>query len=146
MPYQQKISQPSFPIQVRPEKSYLIMDDSFATSGRDGATRVPFINSRPLTCWAEDDLGIEICIAPVLVCSQVLVSCVLVTCFYVLLPGSADCGGWGQHLGCWLGCANLTRDIICCHHQEGGYITKLLRTNSSLGSLKNLGGDKKSPI
>ena len=57
--------------QVRPEKSYLIMDDSFATSGRDGATRVPFTNSRPLTCWAEEDLGIEICIAPVLVCSQV---------------------------------------------------------------------------
>jgi len=56
--------------EVRPEKSYLIMDDSFATSGRDGATRVPFTNSRPLTCWAEEDLGIEICIAPVLVCSQ----------------------------------------------------------------------------
>merc|ERR1712025_506207 len=56
--------------EVRPEKSYLIMDESFATSGRDGATRVPFTNNRPLTCWAEDDLGIEICIAPVLVCSQ----------------------------------------------------------------------------
>ena len=51
----------------------MIMDDSFATSGRDGATRVPFTNSRPLTCWAEEDLGIEICIAPVLVCSQVCV-------------------------------------------------------------------------
>ena len=47
------------------------MDDSFATSGQDGATRVPFINSRPLTCWTEDNLDIEICIAPVLVCSQV---------------------------------------------------------------------------
>ena len=56
---------------MRPEKSFLIMDDSFATSGQDGATRVPFINSRPLTCWTEDNLDIEICIAPVLVCSQV---------------------------------------------------------------------------
>merc|ERR1719402_1995777 len=56
--------------EVRPEKSFLIMDDSFATSGQDGATRVPFINSRPLTCWTEDNLDIEICIAPVLVCSQ----------------------------------------------------------------------------
>merc|ERR1719189_2991225 len=56
--------------EVRPENSFLIMDDSFATSGQDGATRVPFINSRPLTCWTEDNLDIEICIAPVLVCSQ----------------------------------------------------------------------------
>ena len=56
---------------MRPEKSFLIMDDSFATSGEDGATRVPFINSRPLTCWTEDNLDIEICIAPVLVCSKV---------------------------------------------------------------------------
>merc|ERR1712106_1229696 len=42
---------------VKPENSFLIMDDSFSTS-------------RPLTCWEEEDLGINICIAPVLVCAQ----------------------------------------------------------------------------
>jgi len=54
---------------VKPEKSFLIMDDSFSTS-KEGGRRVPFINSRPLTCWDEVDLGINICIAPVLVCAE----------------------------------------------------------------------------
>jgi len=54
---------------VKPENSFLIMDDSFSTS-KEGGRRVPFINSRPLTCWEEEELGINICIAPVLVCAQ----------------------------------------------------------------------------
>ncbi len=32
--------------------------------------RVPFENERPLACWDEDDLGISICLAPVLVCAE----------------------------------------------------------------------------
>eukprot|EP00090_Calanus_glacialis_P003679 TRINITY_DN12703_c0_g1_i1.p1 TRINITY_DN12703_c0_g1~~TRINITY_DN12703_c0_g1_i1.p1 ORF type:complete len:472 (-),score=200.45 TRINITY_DN12703_c0_g1_i1:713-2128(-) len=55
--------------EVKPENSFLIMDDSFSTS-KEGGRRVPFINSRPLTCWDEEELGISICIAPVLVCAQ----------------------------------------------------------------------------
>jgi len=55
--------------EVKAENSFLIMDDSFSTS-KEGGKRVPFINSRPLTCWEEDELGINICIAPVLVCAQ----------------------------------------------------------------------------
>ena len=54
---------------VTAEKSFLIMDDSFLTSQK-GGKRVPFINSRPLTCWEEEDLDISVCLAPVLVCSK----------------------------------------------------------------------------
>lgn len=56
--------------EVRPEKSFLIMDDSFSTSLKAGGRRVPFVNSRPLSCWEEEELGIELCVAPVLVCSE----------------------------------------------------------------------------
>jgi len=55
--------------EVKPENSFLIMDDSFSTS-KEGGRRVPFINTRPLTCWEEPELGVQICIAPVLVCAQ----------------------------------------------------------------------------
>ena len=54
---------------VTAEKSFLIMDDSFLTSQK-GGKRVPFVDSRPLTCWDEEDLDITVCLAPVLVCSQ----------------------------------------------------------------------------
>jgi len=52
------------------EKSFLIMDDSFTTSSREGARRVPFDSSQPTACWDEDEIGVSICLAPVLVCSQ----------------------------------------------------------------------------
>lgn len=55
--------------EVTAEKSFLIMDDSFLTSQK-GGKRVPFVDSRPLTCWDEEDLDITVCLAPVLVCSQ----------------------------------------------------------------------------
>lgn len=55
--------------EVTAAKSFLIMDDSFLTSQK-GGRRVPFVNSRPLTCWDEEDLDISVCLAPVLVCSQ----------------------------------------------------------------------------
>jgi len=54
---------------IKSEKSFLIMDDSFSTS-KSGGRRVPFINTRPLTCWDEEELDIHICIAPVLVCAS----------------------------------------------------------------------------
>ena len=54
---------------VLPEKSFLIMDDSFTTS-QTGGRRIPFDNNRPLSCWEEEELDVVICVAPVLVCSE----------------------------------------------------------------------------
>ena len=106
---------------MKPEKSFLIMDDSFATSGRDGAKRVPFINSRPLTCWAEDDLGVEICIAPVLVCSQVSASLELFRQFVYFVSASRLSRLLGeviisQLLDWW-----FRSDLIMCDHSSKDY-------------------------
>ena len=56
--------------EVRAEKSFLIMDEGFTVSQAPGARRIPFDNNRPLTCWDEEELNINICLAPVLVCSE----------------------------------------------------------------------------
>ncbi|XP_033626933.1 ADP-dependent glucokinase-like [Asterias rubens] len=50
-------------------KSRLIMDESFSLSRKKDSQRVSFENNRPVSCWNEDDY--EICIAPVLVCTEV---------------------------------------------------------------------------
>lgn len=49
-------------------KTRLIMDDSFALS-QEGDERIVFNASKPISCWDEDDY--ELCVAPVLVCTQV---------------------------------------------------------------------------
>ncbi|KAK1891159.1 ADP-dependent glucokinase [Dissostichus eleginoides] len=54
---------------IDPSKARLIMDDSFSVSRREGSMRVPLQESRPVSCWDEDDY--EICVAPVLVCTEV---------------------------------------------------------------------------
>ncbi|XP_077479843.1 ADP-dependent glucokinase [Stigmatopora argus] len=54
---------------IDPSKARLIMDDSFAVSRREGSVRIPLRESRPVSCWDEDDY--QICVAPVLVCTQV---------------------------------------------------------------------------
>ena len=48
------------------------MDDGFSTTAAGGANavRIPFDDERPVACWSEEDLGIDICIAPNLVCSE----------------------------------------------------------------------------
>ena len=56
--------------EIRAEKSFLIMDEGFTVSQASGAKRIPFDNNRPLTCWDEEELNINICLAPVLVCSE----------------------------------------------------------------------------
>lgn len=56
--------------EISVDKSFLIMDDSFATSSKQGARRVPFDKSNPTACWEEDDLGVSICLAPMLVCKE----------------------------------------------------------------------------
>nr|XP_057945061.1 ADP-dependent glucokinase [Doryrhamphus excisus] len=54
---------------IDPSKARLIMDDSFSVSRREGSQRIPLQESRPVSCWEEDDY--EICVAPVLVCTEV---------------------------------------------------------------------------
>ncbi|KAK6180797.1 hypothetical protein SNE40_008783 [Patella caerulea] len=51
-------------------KSKLIMDDSFARSVSDSTDKINFLENRPVSCWDEDDY--QICVAPVLVCTNVL--------------------------------------------------------------------------
>ncbi|KAJ7371046.1 hypothetical protein OS493_028208 [Desmophyllum pertusum] len=55
--------------EIDPKKSKLFMDDSFSKSIVPGSPRVEFNTNSPVSCWDEEDY--EICIAPVLVCTQV---------------------------------------------------------------------------
>ncbi|CAG0916221.1 unnamed protein product [Notodromas monacha] len=50
-------------------KAKLIMDESFTTSGDETGSKVYLDEEHPIACWDEGDL--EICIAPVLVCTEV---------------------------------------------------------------------------
>lgn len=54
---------------IDPSKARLIMDESFSVSRREGSQRIPLEESRPVSCWTEEDY--EICVAPVLVCTEV---------------------------------------------------------------------------
>ncbi|GAA6220096.1 ADP-dependent glucokinase-like [Lates japonicus] len=54
---------------IDPSKARLIMDDSFSVSRREGSQRIPLQETRPVSCWEEEDY--EICVAPVLVCTEV---------------------------------------------------------------------------
>ncbi|MEE6474931.1 hypothetical protein FKM82_010543 [Ascaphus truei] len=55
--------------QIDTHKAKLIMDDSFSVSREVGSPRIPLSESRPVSCWEEDNY--EICLAPVLVCTDV---------------------------------------------------------------------------
>ena len=54
---------------IHTETARLLMDESFSTSRKKG-TRILFNKERPISCWEEDNY--EICIAPVLVCTNVV--------------------------------------------------------------------------
>ena len=54
---------------IDPKKSKLFMDDSFSKSIVPGSPKMVFNSSSPVSCWDEHDY--EICVAPVLVCTQV---------------------------------------------------------------------------
>ncbi|XP_028837131.1 ADP-dependent glucokinase isoform X2 [Denticeps clupeoides] len=54
---------------IDPNKARLIMDESFSVSRREGSQRIPLQESRPVSCWDEDNY--QICVAPVLVCTEV---------------------------------------------------------------------------
>ena len=56
--------------EIDPDKSKLFMDESFSKSIVPGSPKVEFNANLPVSCWDEDDY--EICVAPVLVCTQVL--------------------------------------------------------------------------
>ena len=57
------------------KKAALILDDSFSTSIIDG-TRIALDIDKPVSCWDEmlkvglEDISIQVCVAPVLVCTQ----------------------------------------------------------------------------
>ncbi|PSN36343.1 ADP-dependent glucokinase [Blattella germanica] len=62
---------------VNIDKAKLIMDDSFSTSTADGSNRIYFNDTQPISCWDEQLVGnaggifsVEICVAPVLVCTE----------------------------------------------------------------------------
>ncbi|XP_048830504.1 ADP-dependent glucokinase isoform X2 [Brienomyrus brachyistius] len=54
---------------INPSKAKLILDESFSVSRRQGSQRIPLQETRPVSCWHEDDY--ELCVAPVLVCTEV---------------------------------------------------------------------------
>ncbi|XP_035282116.1 ADP-dependent glucokinase [Anguilla anguilla] len=54
---------------IDPDKAKLIMDESFSISRREGSQRIHLRDTRPVSCWDEDDY--QICVAPVLVCTDV---------------------------------------------------------------------------
>lgn len=54
---------------IDPSKARLIMDESFSVSRQEGSQRIPLEETRPVSCWDEDDY--EICVAPNLVCTDV---------------------------------------------------------------------------
>ena len=53
------------------------MDESFSTSTAAGSKRMPLNITSPVTCWDEDcdDTMINICVAPVLVCTKAKQTC-----------------------------------------------------------------------
>ncbi|XP_015587961.1 ADP-dependent glucokinase [Cephus cinctus] len=57
------------------QKATLIMDDSFSTSLKSGK-RIPLNLENPVSCWDEilkvdeNNVAVEVCVAPVLVCTQ----------------------------------------------------------------------------
>lgn len=60
---------------VNPDAAYRLLDDSFATSTREGADRIPFSDTDPVSCWdetftftEEPPVEVQICVAPVLIC------------------------------------------------------------------------------
>lgn len=55
---------------VHVNKAKILMDDSFLTSRDSVGRRIEFNADRPVSCWEEDQ--VEICVAPVLVCTQVV--------------------------------------------------------------------------
>ncbi|XP_034043627.1 ADP-dependent glucokinase-like [Thalassophryne amazonica] len=50
-------------------KARLIMDDSFSISRQEGSQRIRLQETRPVSCWDEEDY--QVCVAPVLVCTEV---------------------------------------------------------------------------
>lgn len=53
----------------------IIMDDSFTTTNHGpDRKRIPFVPEDPVRCWNEflGETEVEICVAPVLVCTKVL--------------------------------------------------------------------------
>ncbi len=59
--------------EINTRNAKLLMDDSFAKSTDEDSERIEFNPDSPVSCWDENDY--EICVAPVLVCTQVYQTC-----------------------------------------------------------------------
>ncbi|KAK4327325.1 hypothetical protein Pmani_002198 [Petrolisthes manimaculis] len=57
--------------QISIETARMLMDDGFTLSEASGSGRVIFDNQHPVSCWKEQGGRVEVCIAPVLVCTTV---------------------------------------------------------------------------
>ncbi|XP_069187349.1 ADP-dependent glucokinase [Procambarus clarkii] len=53
------------------EHARMLMDEGFTLSEAEGAGRVLFDTQQPVSCWTEYDGKVEVCIAPVLICTSV---------------------------------------------------------------------------
>lgn len=51
-------------------KIKMILDQSFSSSSIPGSKRIPIIDTTPVSCWPDGPY--EICLAPVLVCTQII--------------------------------------------------------------------------
>ncbi len=58
--------------QIQTDKAKLLMDESFSTSRQEGGKRMPYHAERPVSCWEEEEGESLICVAPVLVCTDVV--------------------------------------------------------------------------
>ncbi|XP_076049183.1 ADP-dependent glucokinase isoform X2 [Oratosquilla oratoria] len=57
--------------EIKIENARLLMDEGFSLSEAEGAGRVMFDDEQPVSCWNELNGEVEVCIAPVLVCTAV---------------------------------------------------------------------------
>ncbi|KAK8734071.1 hypothetical protein OTU49_006000, partial [Cherax quadricarinatus] len=57
--------------EINLDNARMLMDEGFTLSKANGAGRVIFNTQQPVSCWIEDDGKVEVCIAPVLVCTSV---------------------------------------------------------------------------
>ena len=57
--------------QIQTDKAKLLMDESFSTSRLEGGKRMTYNAERPVSCWEEEGEFL-ICVAPVLVCTDVV--------------------------------------------------------------------------
>ena len=49
-----------FFLQISLAKAMLLMDDGFSVSEKEGSERINFNAEKPVACWTEEDLQVEV--------------------------------------------------------------------------------------